>query len=188
MKEAIKYSETVFVVKGLLEKKQCQELIEMGEKIGFADAPITTAMGPIMSKGIRNNTRVILDSKELAEKIWQTTKDYVPKSLFDRSVVGLNERFRFYRYEKGERFKWHFDGFYERENGERSELTLIFYLNENFEGGSTDFRGFSVIPEEGDALIFVHDQLHEGAAVLSGCKYVLRTDIMYSPVLPEIEA
>jgi hypothetical protein len=30
------------------------------------------------------------------------------------------------------------------------------------------------------ALIFVHDQLHEGAAVVSGRKYVLRTDVMYT--------
>jgi hypothetical protein len=29
------------------------------------------------------------------------------------------------------------------------------------------------------ALVFVHEQLHEGAAVESGRKYVLRTDVMY---------
>jgi hypothetical protein len=29
------------------------------------------------------------------------------------------------------------------------------------------------------ALVFVHRQLHEGALVLQGRKYVLRTDVMY---------
>jgi prolyl 4-hydroxylase len=36
-----------------------------------------------------------------------------------------------------------------------------------------------VTPEAGLALIFDHDLLHEGAAVLEGQKYVLRSDVMY---------
>ena len=31
----------------------------------------------------------------------------------------------------------------------------------------------------GQVLIFEHRQLHEGAPVLAGKKYVLRTDVMY---------
>jgi hypothetical protein len=30
------------------------------------------------------------------------------------------------------------------------------------------------------ALVFVHQQLHEGASVGTGRKYVLRTDVMYA--------
>jgi len=29
------------------------------------------------------------------------------------------------------------------------------------------------------ALVFIHRQLHEGAPVIQGRKYVLRTDVMY---------
>jgi hypothetical protein len=36
-------------------------------------------------------------------------------------------------------------------------------------------------PERGMALVFVHRQLHEGAPVVQGRKYVLRTDVMYAP-------
>jgi prolyl 4-hydroxylase len=32
------------------------------------------------------------------------------------------------------------------------------------------------------ALLFDHHLLHEGAAVMSGRKYVLRSDVMYGPV------
>ena len=39
----------------------------------------------------------------------------------------------------------------------------------------------TVQPESGMALVFVHQQLHEGASVLNGRKYVLRTDVMYVP-------
>lgn len=30
------------------------------------------------------------------------------------------------------------------------------------------------------ALVFVHRHLHEGAPVIAGRKYVLRTDVMYA--------
>ena len=40
----------------------------------------------------------------------------------------------------------------------------------------------SVTPQPGMALIFDHIQLHKGAPVTSGRKYVIRTDVMYRPV------
>ena len=85
-----------------------------------------------------------------------------------------------------QRFAPHFDGYFSRPSGERNQLTFMVYLNEDFTGGETKFydddRGlrFAVRPERGTALIFVHLQLHEGAAVISGRKYVLRTDVMYT--------
>lgn len=61
----------------------------------------------------------------------------------------------------------------------------MVYLNDDFAGGTTDFYGddelprASIRPKRGMALVFVHAQLHEGAPVISGRKYVLRTDVMY---------
>ncbi len=40
-------------------------------------------------------------------------------------------------------------------------------------------HSLAVKPECGKALVFFHRQLHEGAAVIRGRKYVLRSDIMY---------
>jgi hypothetical protein len=37
----------------------------------------------------------------------------------------------------------------------------------------------AIVPRQGTALVFAHSQLHEGAPVLSGRKYVLRTDVLY---------
>ena len=101
-------------------------------------------------------------------------------------LVGLNERFRFYRYERGERFSWHLDGAYVRSRTERSQLTLMVYLSEGFEGGDTRFaetwfstdRYLAVRPRAGMALFFPHRLLHTGAEVTQGMKYVMRTDIM----------
>ena len=65
-------------------------------------------------------------------------------------------------------------------------MTFMVYLNDDFTGGETKFYldtgapRLSVRPERGAALVFVHRQLHEGAPVVEGRKYVLRTDVMYS--------
>jgi prolyl 4-hydroxylase len=68
-----------------------------------------------------------------------------------------------------------------RPNGEQSMLTFMLYLNGDFEGGETNFQsGVSVKPETGMVLVFRHALFHEGAAVTSGRKYVLRSDVMFS--------
>jgi hypothetical protein len=62
----------------------------------------------------------------------------------------------------------------------------MVYLNADFSGGETKFYNedrelhVTVRPERGMALGFVHSQLHEGAPVVRGRKYVLRTDVMYT--------
>ena len=58
----------------------------------------------------------------------------------------------------------------------------MVYLNENFSGGETELQGYNIQPKTGTALLFPHALLHQGNAVLSGTKYVLRTDVMYEKV------
>ena len=67
------------------------------------------------------------------------------------------------------------------EPGERSLLTLMVYLNEDFEGGETAFLELDqvIVPRRGMALLFQHMVLHEGREVRAGTKYVLRTDVFY---------
>jgi hypothetical protein len=95
-------------------------------------------------------------------------------------AAGLNERFRVYRYVPGQYFRWHLDGAFQRASNEHSRFTVLIYRNDDFAGSTTDFHdGPSVVPVAGTALIFSHAQLHQGASPTRGCKYVLRTDIMY---------
>ena len=110
--------------------------------------------------------------------------------------MGLNERWRFYRYEPGQRFKRHRDGTLAlpprvvdglRLPMGRSLTTLMIYLNEGCVGGETAFFGENgdewvrVRPQTGTALCFPHEIKHEGCVVAEGVKYVLRTDILYTP-------
>ena len=103
------------------------------------------------------------------------------ESLCEMRAVGLNERFRCYRYEPGQRFAPHRDGYFERNDRERSLLTFMIYLNDDFSGGETAFLsyGCSAKPRVGTALLFQHLLDHEGCVVRSGVKYVLRSDVMY---------
>jgi hypothetical protein len=178
----MKLADGIFTLEKVLTLEECCEYITFTEAKGYEDAPITTASGFAMRPDIRNNARVIVDDVERADLLWQRIRDAVPAFLKGRQAIGLNERFRFYRYDPGERFAPHRDGAYRRPNGEESLLTFMVYLNEGFVGGETNFDTVSVTPRLGMALLFEHPLRHEGAAVTSGRKYVLRSDVMYSRV------
>ena len=78
------------------------------------------------------------------------------------------------------------DGVYLRDDkSEVSKITVQLYLNQSFEGGETTFLGGAnekeaVIPKIGSVLVFEHRLLHEGSILLSGIKYAIRTDVMYT--------
>lgn len=173
----------IVTIAEVLAPAECAALIAFAEDIGFADAPVTTALGFKMIPEIRNNTRVMIDDHARAAALWHRLAPFVPVNPGAwKTPVGLNERFRFYRYEPGQRFAWHRDGAFERDNGECSKLTLMLYLNQEFVGGCTEFdvgEPLVVQPQTGMALLFAHGVRHQGAAVSRGRKYVLRTDVMY---------
>jgi prolyl 4-hydroxylase len=172
----------VFSLPGVCAPAECADMVARVEQLGFADAPITTATGFVMRPDIRNNTRVMFDDVPLAAQLFARVKHVVPARLCHRRPVGVNERFRCYRYDPGQRFAPHYDGAFVRSDREASELTFMIYLNEGFAGGDTVFLEFGVreTPRTGAALFFQHALLHEGCAVASGRKYVLRSDVMYA--------
>jgi predicted 2-oxoglutarate/Fe(II)-dependent dioxygenase YbiX len=177
--------ERIQVLTGAFDAAECDALIRLAEGIGFHDAPITTGAGFVMAPDIRNNTRVMLDDVPRAAALWDRLAMHVPARDGRFRAVGLNERFRFYRYEPGQQFDWHRDGAFVRRDGDRSLYTLIVYLNDGFTGGTTDFslpqldEPLVIEPERGMVLLFQHHLRHRGAPVISGVKYALRTDVMY---------
>lgn len=105
------------------------------------------------------------------------------------------------RYQKGDQFGQHVDVSTKGAEGEETEFTLLIYLNgsetqaelddlrqEALEGGETIFwktkskQLVAVAPKRGMALLHAHGRrclMHEGAEVLKGKKYMLRSDVMY---------
>ena len=171
----------VFTIDNVLSANECATVIDRIETLGPTDAPITTAAGFVMRKDVRNNTRVMFDDAAFAKTLFDRIAAQVPAPLCAMQPVGANERFRCYRYEHDQRFAPHYDGAFVRNDSERSLLTFMVYLNEEFRGGATAFHdfGLNVTPKTGRALLFQHFLLHEGCSVASGVKYVLRSDVMY---------
>jgi prolyl 4-hydroxylase len=169
----------LFTVPDLLTPVECRALIDWSESLGYDEAPVSLAGGPVQRPDLRNNGRVMVDDPERAAWLWARLAPSIPPTRAGLAPIGLNERLRFYRYKPGERFRWHTDGFYRQPSGERSLLTLMVYLNEVDEGGWTEFETISIYPIAGQALVFDHMLPHQGAEVIAGRKYVLRSDILY---------
>jgi len=184
-----------FLIHDALSLEECGAWIEWAEQRGFDEAPVTTAQGPVMMSEVRNNTRVMVDAPELTELVWARIAPMIPQAWrvrdFDgyaradgeHEAVGLNERVRVYRYTPGQRFRPHHDGFFRRNEREFSALTMLLYLNDDFEGGETSIFDPRVAQrvgaKAGMVLCFFHPMVHEGCEVTHGRKYVLRSDVMY---------
>jgi hypothetical protein len=181
--------EAVFFLHDFFSPAECAAAIARAEAAGFDEAPISTAGGAVMRKDIRNNARLMIDDPDLAARLFERVRSLLPACpQRGWELCGFNERWRYYRYDPGERFAPHYDGSFVRNSDERSLVTFMIYLNDDFAGGETNFYFLSeepylsVRPVRGSALVFVHWKLHEGAPLLEGRKYVLRTDVMYRRV------
>ena len=92
-----------------------------------------------------------------------------PKSL---------EEFRVKRYNSGadDRYDMHVD--VEGLSASSRYLAFLFYLNDDFSGGETEFaEGASVVPATGSALVFPPYWMypHAGRRVTTGTKYIMST-------------
>ncbi|MEO1416147.1 MAG: 2OG-Fe(II) oxygenase [Bacteroidota bacterium] len=167
----------VFTLSSFFSLEECRSWIQISESMGYQMAGVGEKQR-VMTQ-IRNNERLLYDSVDLAEELWERLVDFVPAKIENMKAVGLNERFRFYKYKPEQRFKSHIDGSFYRNEQEKSLLTFMVYLNEDMEGGATRFKAHTVVPETGKALLFRHEIRHEGTKVVEGVKYVLRSDVMY---------
>ena len=176
----------VLLIHDFLSGEACAALIQRSEALLYEPG---TVAGEIIEH-VRNNERVVVDDVALASDLFRRAEPFLP-AIQGHTLVGFNERWRFYRYGPGQTFNPHRDGAYTRMNSyEQSQVTFMIYLNDGMTGGETRFFAdmehvvqhrpyLSVQPREGMALVFLHSIWHEGAMVHSGQKYVLRTDVMY---------
>ena len=177
--KVIIHADGVLSIPGFLSREDCQGYIAEAERIGFIAAGVRTPDDPQkMLPTIRNNDRIALDAPHWAEALWQKLEPCGLPQIDGLRATGLAAAFRFYRYAPGQRFKMHKDGGMS-ERGMASRMSFLVYLNEDFIGGETDFRSFKLVPKTGTALIFVHETWHEGCALTSGTKYVLRSDVLF---------
>lgn len=191
----------VYLLHGLMTRKECRRLIAAAEAIGFSHAGLAIGDDTYrVNLAVRNNLRVVFDAPPLAAGLWARASGLLTPDHEGAPVRGLNDRFRVYRYEEGMRFFPHVDVRTTVPAGE-TRASLVIYLSDEFEGGSTRFfetkdravrrgegRGrkfdnrvrFALRPEIGGAVVFEHLLLHEGAEVTRGVKYAVRSDVVYA--------
>lgn len=185
---------TCFIVTSLFTKAECEALLGMDIKHSFKSA---ISNYPTY---YRNNDRLVIDSDDLANQLFEKVKPYLPGEIETNSNIhsengiwrlkGLNSRLRFCKYSANQYFHRHLDGVHYRSEYIQSKLTFMIYLNSatEFEGGRTLFYKTkdtneiwaSYIPQQGDLIVFDHNVWHEGEIITSGEKFVLRSDILYS--------
>ncbi|MEL6733145.1 MAG: oxidoreductase, 2OG-Fe(II) oxygenase, partial [Bacteroidota bacterium] len=130
--------EGIFTISSFLSLDECYSWIQISESKGYQIAGVGEKQR-VMTQ-VRNNERLMYDSTDLAEELWERLVDFVPAKIGNMKAVGLNERFRFYKYKPEQRFKSHIDGSFYRNEQEKSLLTFMVYLNEDMEGGATRFK------------------------------------------------
>ena len=110
----------VFTVEEFLTSEECDKYIRISEDFGYEDALVSSPQGQVLRKDVRNNERVIFRSDEIAAWLWDRASEFVPPEYDGRAAIGVNEMFRFYRYDVGQQFNWRQDFPFERDDGAQS--------------------------------------------------------------------
>ncbi|MEM7468448.1 MAG: oxidoreductase [Pseudomonadota bacterium] len=139
-----------FQILNLLSPEECARLVELTETLGYLpDAAVS------LPRKIRHNDNVTWVADQASVNgLWQRAAfafQNLDIPLIDKPAVGLNARFRYYRYDKGDFFAPHTDGAWfgsavvnEQLIGDAfgdrySQYSLVLFLSDAFIGGRTEF-------------------------------------------------
>jgi len=199
-------SDSAFLLKNLLSVAECDEVIAQAEGFGFLDCGYSSkirvtdrvsVMGENLGQVLFERARPFLQAINVAD--FRKRPEGVPEDLLRGlwQPAGLNPCFRACRYSPGGFFLPHYDGGFDLTDRHRSIKTFMLYLNDDFEGGPTNFyteaqcrykkglpknRLHALRPEKGSCLVFNHCIVHDGGELMRGQKYILRTEVMYRHV------
>jgi prolyl 4-hydroxylase len=176
----------ILELKNLLSKEECEALIKKYD-LELQKLKVVGQTESVESKGrIANGTWI----KTEEDKVIQKLKNIVS------SITGLpienQEAPHFIKYDVGGEYKHHFDYFNPNAESSKSHLvrggqrvfSSILYLNEDFEGGETDFPKYELRVKPTIGTLFnwrnlkVNGELneksnHAGLPVISGTKYII---------------
>ncbi|KAF8911175.1 hypothetical protein CPB84DRAFT_1672399 [Gymnopilus junonius] len=194
----------IIVIDDLLSAAECKAFVK------FIDGlPLELTPPKKRGEAERVNYRFSVTSADFAQKLYSLLDAHLPSFPYPTSVMRpvaldtprkprfCNSNIRMYKYSPSQYFGPHYDdSVRDPVTGVKSEWTLLIYLTgieDGVEGGETLFykeeRGnprevITPTLKRGTALLHRHGQecmLHEGSPVRKGTKYVLRSDLMFTP-------
>jgi len=139
-----------FQLLNILSLEECQRLVSLTETFGYLeDAAVS------LPRSIRHNDSLtwVIDDETNAI-IWQRCQALVQDDHefnTGKAALGINSRFRFYRYGPGDYFAPHTDGSWPGSrvidgelidnayNDRWSQLSFLLFLTEDYAGGATQF-------------------------------------------------
>ncbi len=178
----------IVTVEDVLTASECDELIAQINRGAWhptakinRDTPLITSGPDASDAGRDQDGLACLEDPRLALRLYHRVAEHLPEAVDERELFGLKPIMHCLRYASGHSSSLHRDHAYHGERDERSELTLLIYLNDGFEGGQTEFpdHGRLVSARPGRAVLFRHGTMHRGRTVGAGTKYVLRTEVYY---------
>lgn len=139
-----------FQLLNVFSAQECQRIIDTTQALGYLpDAPVS------LPRNIRHNDNVTMVVDESTDQIiWQRVAKLFTQGddHFDGlKPLGINARFRFYRYQEGDFFKRHIDGSWpgsrvidnklvtQAYEDRWSQMTFLILLTDDFDGGATQF-------------------------------------------------
>jgi hypothetical protein len=204
----ISINDNIIHITNLLSNTTCQDIITKSNKYYHS-------MELEYEPHVRDYSRYLNINDTLSNcvyskiyKVLYTLPEAIPCGFGTKGKwvpIGLNNCFRHSYYEAPSiGFTYHRDSTYVKDLTTRSIYTIIIYLNNDFEGGETQFvkphsdrligqtvnkeleNGYDIIcsikPITGSAVIFNHNTIHAGMTVMSGNKHIIRSDIVYKNV------
>lgn len=194
----------IYIIDDFFLSLESQSWIDFGEATGFEQIS-QEADGEFAH---RKNGRIQIDNDIVADSIFKRLVPLLPPSMDGRAVHSCSGNIRIYKYTEGQRFGKHVDeSCYDARSGGETKFTVLIYLSGHVPcsssgdkdvddgesvvlGGETMFyQGHrdgrlmhSISPSTGRLLLHAQGSrclTHEGAEVLAGVKYVLRTDVIY---------
>ncbi|KAJ1562131.1 hypothetical protein HK096_001719 [Nowakowskiella sp. JEL0078] len=187
-----------FSIQNFFSPEECDYYVSESLKLSFESIEWE------YKKTYRDCVRVVAKSEQMGISLWNRLLPYLSLDDIEEvrpfgfgatkgtwAPVGVNPMIRFSQYNPGGHFAIHRDGGFVIHDDLRSIFTILIFLNEGFEGGETIFYSDEVndqnspltfVPTKGTALVFNHDCRHEGKTLISGSKFILRTDIMFERI------
>ena len=181
-----------FQLLNVLTGYECDQFVNITDTLGYhLDAPVS------LPHSVRHNTNLnwIVD-ESIDGPIWSRCGELIADQVMGQSALGLNARFRFYRYASGDFFKPHTDAAWPGSRvvdhtlvhdayGDRnSQMSCLLFLSDGYSGGRTLFyvpskehpgetNVVAVATPKGAALCFPHGFhplhcLHAGEPVGDG--------------------
>lgn len=172
----------VFTIDGLYTEEQIEEW--------HSYIDLSPRERPFTNSGFKNGKVVM---PHVSSEMWDAVSEHLPVIYKDRR----NKSWQFARTSKyvmyakvspGQSFPIHTDTGAEFGPLEESKFTVLTYLNDNFEGGSTVFYDDSfnmtaeIAPKRGRTLVFDIDLFHAGTEVSKGNKLWIGTEIVARPL------